>query len=96
MPAAWKKASGGRNLSPRKGGARLYIMNGMTREATQGLGGWKPPAVIENVYKETRSEGAVPKMRAAASKARAVLDVTSFVEDLDREVCADGDETLGS
>ena len=35
-------------------------------------------------------------MRAAVSKACAVLDVTSSVEGLDRAVCPDGDEIPGS
>ena len=37
--AARKRSFEGRALSPRKGGARLYIMNGMTREAAQEPGG---------------------------------------------------------
>ena len=32
--AAWKKGFDGRSLSPRKGGALLYVANGMAREST--------------------------------------------------------------
>ena len=73
MSAVWKEAFNGRNFSPRYGGARLYIMNGMTREATQELGGWKSPAVMENLYNKTRSEEVAPEMRAAVSAACAIL-----------------------
>ena len=34
VSASWAKGFDGRNLSPRKGGARLYVVNGMAREAT--------------------------------------------------------------
>ena len=45
----------GRVLSRRKGDARLYIMNGMTREPTQESGGRKSSAVMEAVYDKTRA-----------------------------------------
>ena len=48
------------------------------------------------VYTRARSEEVAPDMRSAVTKARAVLEVTSFVEDLDRVVCADGEGALGS
>ena len=35
-------------------------------------------------------------MRSAIAKACTVLEVTSFVEDLDRYACADGDDALGA
>ena len=47
--AAWNEAFESGNPSPRKSGRRLYIMGGMTREATQESGGWKSPALMENV-----------------------------------------------
>ena len=37
-----------------------------------------------------------PEMRAVVARACAILEATSFVEDLDRDVCADGDEVLRS
>ena len=48
------------------------------------------------MYKKARCEEVVPGMRAAVSKACAVLDGTSFVEDLNRDVRASGDEMLSS
>ena len=91
LSAAWERAFDGRSLSLRKGGTRLRIMNGMTREASQQRGGWKSPAGMEYVYNKTHSEEVVPEAKACA-----VLDVTSFLGDLDREVCAHVDEILGS
>ena len=35
VTAAWKKCCEGRRLSPQKGGARFYVVNGMPREAAQ-------------------------------------------------------------
>ena len=93
--AGGKKGFDGRHLSPRKGGARLYVVTGMAREATQVLGGWKSPAVMEGVYTKARSEEVAPEMHPAIAKACTVLEVTSFAEDLDRDVCANGDEAVG-
>ena len=50
VSALWKKGFEGRSLPPRKGGARFFLANGAARGASQGLGGWKTPAVIEGVY----------------------------------------------
>ena len=50
MPASWKRVLEGRNVSPRKGGDRLYLMNGMSREATREFGGWETAGAIENAY----------------------------------------------
>ena len=69
VPTAWKRGFGGRSLSPRTGGARLYVANGMAREATQELGGRKSPAVMEGVYAIARSEEVTPEMRSALAKA---------------------------
>ena len=96
VTASWKKCFEGRNLSPRKGGARFYVVNGMARETTQELGGWRSAAVMEGVYVRARSEEAVPEMREAVGKACKGLEVESFVADLDREVCADTSEALGA
>ena len=42
ITATWRMSLEGRGLSPREGGARLYLMNGMSCEATQELGCWEP------------------------------------------------------
>ena len=95
LSAAWKSAFDGRALSPRKGGTRLYFTNGMTRGAAQELRGWKSPASMGAVYDKTRSWEVPPKIRAAATNACAMLDVTAFVEDLDRDPCSCCGEFLG-
>ena len=43
----------------------LYVSRGMLRVATEELGGWKSPEVMEKVYGTARSEEAVPEMRVA-------------------------------
>ena len=68
----------------------------MAREPPQGLGGWTSPAVMEGFFAKARSEEVVPVLRSAGTKARAVLEVTSFVEDLDWDTCADGEEAPSS
>ena len=83
-------------MSPRKGGARFYVVNGMPRETTQDLGGWKSPAVMEGVYVRARSEEAIPEMREAARRACKGLEVERFVTDLDREVCVGASEAIGA
>ena len=82
-------------IGPRAKAARLYVMNGMAREAAQELGGWKSPAVTESVYTNVRPGEAVPEMRSAAAKACNVLEATSFVAALDRDVGSESDDTLG-
>ena len=67
---AWKRSPEGRTLAPRRGGARLHITNGMTREAGQKLGGRKSPAVMEAVYSETRTEEVLPEIRASSRLVR--------------------------
>ena len=69
MSASWKQVMEGRNLSSRIGGARLYLMNGMSRQATQELGRWKTPTVMESVYNKARSGEVVPEMRSATNRA---------------------------
>ena len=96
VTASWKKCFEGRNLPPRKGGARFYVVNGMPRETTQELGGWRSSAVMEGVYVRARSEEAAPEMREAVGKACKGLEVEHFVVDLDREVCVDASEALGA
>ena len=96
VTASWKKCFEGRNLSPRKGGARFYVVNGMPRETTQDLGGWRSSAVMEGVYIRARSEEAAPEMREAVGKTCKVLEVEQFVADLDREVCVEASEASGA
>ena len=95
ITAARKEGLDGKNLSQRKGGARLHVMAGMAREATRGLGGWKSPAVMESVYTEVRSGEVVPEMRSAVAKPCNALEVTSFAEDPDRDVGSEGDDACG-
>ena len=47
ISAAIKRALGGREVSPRGGGARLDVTGGMSREAAQDFGGSKSPEVKE-------------------------------------------------
>ena len=82
-------------IGPRAKAARLYVMSSMAREAAQELGGWKSPAVTESVYTNVRPGEAVPEMRSAAAKACNVLEATSFVEALDRDVGSEGDDAMG-
>ena len=96
IASAWRKGFGGRNLSPDEGGARLYVVNGVAREATQDLGGWKSQAVMEVVYTNVRSGEVVPEMRAAVAKACAVLEVSSFREDVHWGLGPGGDEVPSS
>ena len=95
ITAARKEGLDGKNLSPRKGGARLHVMTGMAREATQGLGGWKSPAIMESVCTEVRSGEVVPEMRSAVAKPCNALEVTSFVEDPYRDVGSESDDAFG-
>ena len=94
--AAWKTGLDCKNLSPRKGGARLYVMDGMAREATQELGGWKSPEVMDSVFSKVRSGEVVPEMRSAGAKACNLLEAASIVEDLGRDVGSESDDALGS
>ena len=96
ISASWKRCFEGRGLPPRKGGARFYVVNGMPRETTQDLGGWKSPAVMEGVYVRARSEEAIPEMREAARKACKGLEAERFVTDLGRDLCAEASEAIGA
>ena len=96
VSASWRKGFDGKNLPPRKGGARFYVVNGMAREATQELGGRKSPAAMEGVYARARSEEVIPEMRSAVAKACARLEVERFVRDLDHVICAESSELLGA
>ena len=90
VSASWGKGFDGDTVSPRKGGARFYAVNGMAREASQDLGGWKSPAVMEGVYTKARSGEVVPEMRSAVAK------VARFVRDLDHVVGAESSEFMGA
>ena len=61
ITAAWKTGLDGKNLSPRIGGARMFAANDRAREATQELGGWKSPVVMESVYTKVRSGRGFPR-----------------------------------
>ena len=82
ITASWEKVLGGRVFLPRKGGTRMYIMHGMSREASQELGGWQTPGVMDCVFNETKSEGAAPEIRGAIGLACALLAVETCVRDL--------------
>ena len=71
-------------------------MNGMSREATQELGDWKTPGVMEGVYSEARSEGVVPGMRSATNKACTLLGAQASVVDLGDDSRVYGEEAFGS
>ena len=53
------------------GGTRVYITNGMAREATQELGGWKTPSVIGSAHDRANSKEAALEMRGAIGRTRA-------------------------
>ena len=69
MTASWNKVLERRVLSPRQGGARMYILDGISREATRELGGRKTPSVTESLYGKAKSEEVAPEMRAAIRRA---------------------------
>ena len=94
MSASWKRVTEGRNSSPRRGGSRLYLANGMFREASQELGGWKALAVMENVYNKACSEELVPEMRSTFNTACTLLGVQASVVDLGDHSCVDGKRLL--
>ena len=96
MSASRGRVPEGRNLSPRKGGARLYLTNGMSREATQDLGGWKTPGVMENARNKARSKAVVPEVRPAINKASTLLGAQASPVDLDNASRVNGEEVVGS
>ena len=89
VAAAWGTSLEGRCVSPRKGGARLFLTNGMAREATRELGGWRPQGVTERVDNKTCSEEVAPEMGVASDWECATLSVEEFVKDLELEVSRD-------
>ena len=96
MSASRKKVLGGRGLAPRKEGTRSYLMDGMSRGATQELGGWRTPGVMETVHNKALTEEVAPEMRPAIKKARSWMDAQALVVDLDSDSCSDGEEAVGS
>ena len=50
---------------------------------------------MDGVYTRVRSGEVVPEMLSAVSRARKVLEVAAFAEDLDQDVGNTGDDTLG-
>ena len=81
----WAGARRGTRLSPRPGGTRVHIVNGMSLEATQELHEWKPPGDVESVYNKDKSEEVFPEIRGTIGRACALLAVEAFVTDLDRD-----------
>ena len=67
----------------------------MSREATQELGGWRSPAVIEKVYQLARSEEVGPEMRKALRKAIDRLEVDCFTQELEESVTLANDGEVG-
>ena len=94
ITASWRKVLGGRVVSPRKGGTRTYIMNGMSREATQALGGPKTPGAMESAYGKAKSEEVALEMSGAIGRARALLDGEAFGKDLDRDASLTDESAL--
>ena len=72
ISAAWNETLERRTLPHRKSGTRL-------RRDT-GIGGWRPPGVMEGAYNKAKSGEVVPEMRSAHSRACALLG--GSVEDL--------------
>ena len=54
----------GRAVPPRRGGARLYLTNGVSREAMRVPGGRETPGTMDQVYNQTESEE-VEELRVA-------------------------------
>ena len=73
----------------------MYLMNGMTREATQGLAGWKAPSVMGGVNNKTKSEGVAPEMRGASRRARTMLNVEEFAEVLENDAFPADERVVG-
>ena len=65
-------------------------------EATQELGGWETPGVMERVYGKARSEEVAPEMRSAINKACTFLDVQAFVVYLGHISCVYSGEAVGT
>ena len=83
--AAARKALGGRLVSPLKGGAQSYVTSGMSWEATQELGGWKPSGVKERVHHGARPGDVVPEMRAVAARASNRMGREGFPKGLNED-----------
>ena len=79
MTASWKRVLEDRGFSARKSGTRLYLMNGMSRDEIQKLGGWETPGVMDTVYRKAASEEVVLEMRSASNKASTFLGAHAFV-----------------
>ena len=66
--AGIKEVFGGRANVPSEGGARPYVMNGMSRDPPQGLGGWESLEIAEREYTAVHSEEVAPEMRASGHR----------------------------
>ena len=85
----------GRLVSPRKGGAGLYVASGISREATQELGGWRSSEVMGKVRSKARSEEVLPELRAGLKRASDRLDMERFSKELKEAVTLVGENEVG-
>ena len=76
---------GGRIVSRRDAGARLYVKSGMSREVTQLLGGWRSSEVMERLYCRVRPRVVVPEMRADLGQASDRWNLERFVKELEED-----------
>ena len=90
VSARRKKSLEGRNGCTRKGGTRLYLTNGMAREAAQELGGKQSQGAMDRVYDRARPEDVAPEMRGVLGRARTTLGVEGFLRESILEVAFDG------
>ena len=95
VTAAIKEMTSGRLVSPRKGGARLYVASGMSREAAQEMEGWRLPEVKGNVYDKARCEDVAPEVRVALKRASGRVDTERFVKGLEEAVTLLGQNEVG-
>ena len=95
VAAAIKKAFGGYEVSPRKGGARFFVTCGMSREATQELSGWKPPEDMERIHSKVRSEEAARGVRAGVARASDREEMEDFLKELEFDLTFVGEGRIG-
>ena len=95
IAAAMKKVMNGRLVSPRKGGARLYVSSWTSRRATRELGGWRSSGVMEKVFQGAQSEEAGPRMRVALKRVSDRLLNDRFAEDLDEPAALASEGEVG-
>ena len=84
---AMEKLTSGRLASPRKGGAGLYVAGGMSRDATQELGWWRSPELLE--------KGEASEMSVALKRASRPLAFERFVKESEEEATLVGENNVG-